>query len=158
MKVFNKCLSVVLSLVLIIASLSTVLPTSYAESSVGLESIENEIDGEFKYSSEVLKDLIPGEDYAEGEIIIKYSPQNQSSSIENFANEYNLTIEDNLNESTNLFNTSSVVEASSDEGIYFFSFDEDTSVPDLIQKVSVLDEVEYAQPNYIYKTCEIEEF
>lgn len=157
MKVFNKCLSVVLSLVLIIASLSTVLPTSYAESSVGLESIENEIDGEFKYSSEVLKDLIPGEDYAEGEIIIKYTPEEQTESIEDFANEHNLTLENNLGENTDSFKTSSVDESIVEDDVYVLSFDKEKSVIDLMQEISGLNEVEYVQPNFIYKTCEIEE-
>ncbi len=163
MNVLKKFLSVMLSLVLVITSVVTVLPISYAESSsnnnvsndiLDIPEDEFDIDKNLEDYYENLNELIPGEDYIEGEMIVKYSPTNNSQSLDDIAEEFDLTLECNLGE-PNTFNTLSVDEHTNDEGLYILSFDEEISVVDIVQEISEFEEVEYAQPNYIYETCEI---
>ncbi len=156
MKFVKKNLSIMLSLMIVITSIITVFPIAHAETitnyDVSEESLENVETSEDYYEN--LNDLVPGEDYIEGEMIVKYSPTTNSQTLDDLAEEFELTVECDLEEEPNAFDTLSVNDSTDAEGLYVLSFDEKTSVVDLVHEVSAFEEVEYAQPNYIYETCE----
>lgn len=143
---------------IVITTMVTILPIAHAEMTtnddVSAESLENVDTTEDYYEN--LNGLVPGEDYIAGEMIIKYSPANNSQSLDDIAEEFDLTIEYNLEQELNTFNTLNVDDSVDDEGLYVLSFDQENSVVELVQEISAFEEVEYAQPNYIYETCETE--
>lgn len=153
MKHLKKGLSIVLSLMIITTSIIAILPISHAET-----TDPNNFEDSFEYDEqyyEELNKLIPNEDYVEGEILVKYLPKNNSETLETITEEFDLSVEYNLEENSDTFQTSSVNDSIDREGLYVLSFDDKTSVVDLVQEVSTFEGIEYAQPNYIYKTCEV---
>lgn len=153
MKHLKKGLSIVLSLMIVTTSIIAILPISHAET-----TDPNNFEDSFEYDEqyyEELNKLIPNEDYVEGEILVKYLPKNNSETLETITEEFDLSVEYNLEENSNTFQTSSVNDSIDREGLYVLSFDDKTSVVDLVQEVSTFEGIEYAQPNYIYKTCEV---
>lgn len=155
MSKLKKILSVLLSLILAISTIITVLPIAHAETNTNYDVLEDtiEIDEPFEEYYKDLKELIPGEDYVEGEIIIKYSPENSEQSLNDIANEFDLDVECKLENGSNTFDTLSVDDSINEDGLFVLSFTEDKEIADLVQEVTSVEEIEYAQPNYLYDLC-----
>lgn len=155
MSKLKKILSVLLSLILAISTIITVLPNAYAETNTNYDVLEDtiEIDEPTEEYYKDLKELIPGEDYVEGEIIIKYSPENSEQSLNDIANEFDLDVECKLDNNSNTFDTLSVDDSINEDGLFVLSFTEDKEIADLVQEVTSVEEIEYAQPNYLYDLC-----
>lgn len=158
MKKINKIVSIIISFTIVFTTAFFMAPKTSAvsENTTDYSTDDNLKDEYENQVNDFLGELIPGEDFVENEILIKYKSDVETQSLESISEECDFDIECNLDLEEE-FNTFSVNSSSNDmeDGLYLASIDENDAVLDVIQELSTYDSIEYAQPNYIYKTCEI---
>lgn len=158
MRKINKIVSIIIAFTVVFTTVFIIAPKSFAvdenTSDYSVDDVQNE---EFMDKFDKgLNELIPGEDFVENEILIKYKSDFETQSLGDISDELELNIECNL-DSTETINTCSadLSNAELEDGLYLATINENDTALEVVQELSAYDCIEYAQPNYIYKTCEV---
>mgnify|MGYP004670578677 FL=1 len=158
MRKINKIVSIIIAFAVVFTTVFIIAPKSFAvdenTSDYSVDDVQNE---EFMDKFDKgLNELIPGEDFVENEILIKYKSDLETQSLGDISDELELNIECNL-DSTETINTCSadLSNAELEDGLYLATINENDTALEVVQELSAYDCIEYAQPNYIYKTCEV---
>lgn len=158
MNFYKRIVSMILSLTIVFTTILTIAPKSLAISENGNDFNDNLLAEESNYMlKDNLRELIPGEDFIENEVLIKYQAGSETQSLDSISQELNLNIESYFDSSVYEANTSNTNNNNINygNGLYLVSTDENDTVLDIVQELSSYDCIEFAQPNYIYNTCEM---
>ena len=152
MRKINKIVSIIIAFTVVFTTVFVIAPKSFAvdenTSDYSVDDVQNE---EFMDKFDKgLNELIPGEDFVENEILIKYKSDFETQSLGDISDELELNIECNL-DSTETINTCSadLSNAELEDGLYLATINENDTALEVVQELSAYDCIEYAQPNYI---------
>ncbi len=143
----NKITSIFLTICLLFGT----IPFSFSASATEtLEIVDGEDNIEELANAKSLDDLVAGEDYVENEIIVCCKEQEDSTEIiPKIFDDYDLSVDYCLSD------VSDDVSDSKDTTTYLMSMDNlSTNIANLIEDLEKDPDIVYAQPNYIYNTCE----
>lgn len=161
----SKSLSVLLSVSFLLGSSGIVVssaqttPGSINEGLTDEQVIANEYKAAAANGQTDLSGLVEGEDYAPGEVIVCVkesvvkgkTTQTESGKIED---EYDVTVSETLDDS---MDTASQKGKRSGEAEILYLANTDSDIPSLCEELAQEDSVVYAQPNYAYEPCEVEQ-
>lgn len=143
----NKITSIFLTICILFGT----IPLSFSASATEtLETVDGENNIEELANAKSLEDLVAGEDYVENEIIVCCKKQDDSTEIiPEIFDDYDLSVDYCLSD------VSDDVSDSKDTATYLMSMDNmSTNIANLIEDLEKDPDIVYAQPNYIYNTCE----
>lgn len=143
----NKITSIFLTICILFGTISLSFSASATET---LETVDGENNIEELANAKSLEDLVAGEDYVENEIIVCCKKQDDSTEIiPEIFDDYDLSVDYCLSD------VSDDVSDSKDTATYLMSMDNmSTNIANLIEDLEKDPDIVYAQPNYIYNTCE----
>lgn len=145
----QRIISIVLSVVMMIGIFSCSFSVFAVENNSEIEEVKDYVDNEL-YDGKYIKDLVPGEDYVENEIIVCCKKSSiVSGALPKITNDYDMSIEYCLSDVAN-----NSMESEETVTYLMTMSNMSTNISNIIEDLEDESDVAYAQPNYIYKTLE----